>query len=108
MSPRNWAVAIALCGLGTAGAAYATGNVVRQKGKIFAPDELTQAVGSMLRIENDDTIPHNVMVTAPNGENRNMGMQKPGDHADIALEKLGEYQVRCGIHPKMKLVIQVR
>ncbi len=108
MSTRTWIVAIGLCAFVTASGAYAAAALVSQKGKIFTPDELTQGSGSTLRIDNDDTIPHNVQVTTPDGENRNMGMQKPGEFADVVLDKSGDFMVRCGIHPKMKLVIHAR
>ncbi len=109
MSSRSWAVAaIGLCGLIIAGGAYATASLVSQKGKTFTPEELTQQRGSSIRIDNDDAVPHNIQVTTPDGENRNMGMQKPGEFANVSLDKVGDYMVRCGIHPKMKLVIRAQ
>ena len=80
--------------------------MVTQKGKVFSPDELTLAVGDTVHIDNDDNIAHNVLVGAPDGVSKNLGVQNPGDHADIIIDKAGEYTIRCGIHPKMKLVIQ--
>ena len=91
-----------------AGGARAVQNSISQKGKMFAPDELSQALGDKVHIANDDTIPHNVQVVNPDGESKNMGLQMPGDHTIISLEKPGDYMVRCGIHPKMKLVVHAR
>jgi plastocyanin len=106
MTIRKSALACALCVFAAAGAAQAVQSMVTQKGKVFSPDELTLAVGDTVHIDNDDNIPHNVLVTAPGGVSKNFGVQNPGDHADIIIDTAGEYTVRCGIHPKMKLVIQ--
>ena len=36
------------------------------------------------------------------------GDQEPGAKADIVFTKPGTFDVLCGIHPKMKLVVTVR
>lgn len=89
-----------------AAVAHSAQNIISQKGKVYSPDEITLAVGGTVRIDNDDNIPHNAHVTRPGGEASNLGLQSPGQHVDIILEKPGDYTVRCGIHPKMKLVIR--
>jgi cytochrome c peroxidase len=53
-------------------------------------------------------VTHNITVILPDGTQRNLGVQKPGETVEVALEKPGEVMVRCGIHPKMKLVVHVR
>ena len=103
---RLFLIAIGLTVAG--GIAHSVEPGVSQKGKIFAPDELSRTAGGTVRIENDDAIPHNVQVTTPDGDKKNLGLQMPGDHADIALDKSGDYMVTCGIHPKMKLVVHVQ
>ena len=94
-----------LCCLAVTGGAWAVQQGISQKGKTFFPDELSQVVGDKVRITNDDTIPHNIQVNGPDGESKNMGLQMPGDHAMVAVEKPGDYTIRCNIHPKMKLVL---
>jgi cytochrome c peroxidase len=97
---------LVVCGVGMIGAAaHAVQNIVSQKGKMFSPEDLTGAAGGIVQIDNDDNIPHNTQVTGPDGESKNFGLQMPGEHVAIAIEKPGDYMVRCGIHPKMKLVI---
>ena len=90
------------------GLAFAADGLVSQKGKTFTPAELDRTVGSTLAIPNDDDTPHNITVRPPDGTTRNLGMQKPGDTVTIPLDQVGEYAVRCGIHPKMKLAVIVR
>lgn len=102
-------VAIAIvCAAALMGGARAVETMVGQKGKIFTPDEISRAKGETLRIANDDSIPHNVQFVSPSGDKKNLGLQMPGDHADVAVDQIGDYQVVCGIHPKMKLVVHVQ
>ena len=101
-------LAAAMLTLVMSGASWAVGEAISQKGKIFSPDEMYNAVGETVMINNDDSIPHHLQVTAPDGVVKNMGLQMPGDRAEIPVEKAGDYMVRCGIHPKMKLVIHVK
>lgn len=91
-----------------AGLAQAVQTSVSQKGKTFTPDDLALAVGETVRIENDDAIPHNVQFTAPDGQKQNLGLQMPGERADVVLAKAGDYMIYCGIHPKMKLTAHAR
>lgn len=96
---------LAILGLCLAGAAWAAGPSVSQAGKTFSPGEIAAGLGQSVRIVNDDIVPHNVQITGPDGETRNLGLQMPGDRADVAIDTLGDFMVHCGIHPKMKLVI---
>lgn len=108
MSWKKRSPFVALYGLLLTGGALAVQDGISQKGKTFTPGELSREVGATLRIANDDAIPHNIQFMTPDGENKNLGLQMPGDHSDIVIEKLGDYMVRCGIHPKMKLVVHAR
>ena len=108
MKTLTYAILALLCAAVAAGGARAVQSAVGQKGKNFAPEELSRAKGDLVRIDNDDSIPHNVMVTPPGGDRKNMGLQMPGDHAEIPLDQVGDYMIVCGIHPKMKLVVHVQ
>ena len=79
---------------------------VGQKDKTFTPDAITAAIGTTIRITNDDSTVHNVMITNPDASIHNTGIQKQNETVHITLDKPGEYRVRCGIHPKMKLTVQ--
>lgn len=102
------AIVVMACVIGMAGAARAVQGMISQKGKTFTPGDITQPVGSSVRIDNDDGIPHNLVVTAPDGTKQNHGLQMPGNHVDVSLPRAGEYMVNCGIHPKMKLTISAK
>ena len=63
--------------------------------------------GDTIKFMNDDNISHNVLSKGPGG-NKNAGLQKAGDATAITYDKAGDYEVVCGIHPKMKLTVRVR
>jgi cytochrome c peroxidase len=65
-------------------------------------------LGEKLRFVNDDTVTHNITLKTPGGESRPGILEKPGDEVELAFDEVGTHQVRCLIHPKMKLSVEVR
>jgi plastocyanin len=55
---------------------------------------------------NDDEITHNVFSRAA-GNAFNVGIQEPGSSSPVTLQEAGSVEVRCAIHPGMKLTIEV-
>ena len=96
-----------LCASAFLAAPAAAGEVeVSQKGKAFAPGELKIKVGDTVVFHNDDEITHNIFSRSENAE-FNLKMQPPGEDLRHTFDKPGTAVVRCAIHPKMKLVVQV-
>jgi plastocyanin len=93
------AVAPALAGAAEVG--------VSQKDKAFSSETLAVKAGDTVRFNNDDEVAHNVLIKGPSGD-KNSGTQKPGEAVRYTFEKAGEHEVRCGIHPKMKLTVTVQ
>ena len=89
-----------------AGPAGAEEVEVSQKGKSFQPGELKVKVGDTVVFHNDDEITHNIFSRSENAE-FNLKMQPPGEDLKYTFAKPGTALVRCAIHPKMKLVVQV-
>lgn len=92
----------------TAGAqtvAVAATNV-SQKDRRFSPGAILLRVGQALRIVNDDTRTHNVRIDGP-GLSYNSDAQNPGDTVTIGFDKAGHYEAICGIHPEMRLSVEV-
>jgi plastocyanin len=80
--------------------------VVKQQDKKFDPGAVSAAVGDTIVFTNEDKVAHNVMVAS--GPNKfNLGSVKPGAKAQTTLQAAGEVEVRCAIHPKMKLTLTV-
>ena len=80
---------------------------VSQANKTFAPGDVTIKSGDSLDFVNDDKIAHNVLSKgAP--EDFNLGIIKPGDEKKATLIAPGVYDVRCAIHPGMKMKVTVQ
>jgi len=80
---------------------------VAQKHKRFTPGHVRIAGGTTVRIVNDDTRTHNVRITDPRLA-FDSGAQSPGDTVVTApFAEPGRYQVFCGIHPTMRLTVDV-
>jgi len=102
---RRWTIVVAAVAF--AYAAYAAvPPVISQKGKVFSPGRVTIAVGTTLRIVNDDRVLHHVYIESPDF-NYDSGEQPPGKTAAITFAKDGTFAVRCEIHPKMLLEVTV-
>ena len=79
---------------------------VSQKEKSFVPATLEIHVGQTIAIVNDDTTVHNAYCSA--GEFKyNSGPQQPCSTSSLVFTAPGSYDVRCAIHPKMRLTVVV-
>jgi cytochrome c peroxidase len=81
--------------------------VVTQKGLMFNPNGLSIAKGQSVDFVNNDGTAHNILIVG-GPVNYNGGLQPPGGHVKYSFTKPGTYTVQCGIHPKMKLPIEVK
>lgn len=88
-----------------AGAQGSTVQVV-QRNKSFEPGHVALPVGGVLAIANEDSRKHNVRISHPDLD-LNSGIQAPGETIRIPFSRPGLYEAFCGIHPKMKLAIEV-
>ncbi len=79
---------------------------ISQKGRNFTPAAVTVKKGDMVRFVNDDFYGHNVY-SETEGASFDIGLQPPGEERDVVLEKLGIVDIRCRIHPRMRLKITV-
>ncbi len=80
--------------------------VVGQRGKRFSVAEVQLRAGQTLTVHNDDNREHNVRYERE-GKEFNSGVQDPGQSALIPFPEAGHYYVFCGIHPKMKMDVDV-
>ena len=78
---------------------------VRQKGQRFAPGEVTVPRGGTLVFVNDDDVAHNAF--SKEGKFA-LDVQQPGERSPVTLEVPGTYEVKCAIHPGMKLKVKVK
>ncbi len=92
---------------GIAMAASGTRYVVSQRGRAFLPGLITIRQGDTLQIVNDDgDLMHHAYIDNPDFS-FDSGDQEPGSRTDVVFTKAGTFTVLCGIHPKMKMVVNV-
>lgn len=81
-------------------------RVIAQREKQFLPRAIRIAMGETVIVRNNDTRTHNVRVFDPKLEH-DSGAQEPGETVRITFAQPGRYTVFCGIHPTMKLAVEV-
>ena len=81
--------------------------VVSQSNKLFSPAHVRLGSGRTLTILNDDTRTHNVRIYDKRFD-YNSGAQEPHESVTIRFPAPGTYEAFCGIHPTMRLTIEVK
>ena len=81
-------------------------TVVSQVNKLFAPAHIRLKAGQTLTVLNDDTRTHNVRIYDPRFD-YNSGAQEPHETITIRFPASGTFEAFCGIHPSMRLTIDV-
>jgi plastocyanin len=81
--------------------------VVGQKDKQFSQETVSVKPGGTVEFLNDDNVGHNLSIREPGGTARPGIVQQPGTETHVAFENSGDHEIRCLIHPKMKMVVRV-
>jgi cytochrome c peroxidase len=81
-------------------------TTVGQKDRRFSPAAVLLRLGEALTIINDDTRTHNVRIDGA-GLAFSADAQSPGDKVTIGFPQAGHFDAICGIHPEMRLSIEV-
>lgn len=109
-NPRGLLVAAVLlsASLMLGGFAAAGGiALVSQKKRAFNVKSVRVVAGDTVKFSNEDTFVHQIYV-----ESRALSFesdeQPPGTSVEIQFPAAGDYEVRCHIHPKMLLNVNVR
>jgi plastocyanin len=87
--------------------AEAAEHVVVQKNKSFSVAEITIKPGDTIVFKNEDDVVHNVF-SVTKGVEFNTNIQSPGQTATFTFPNEGKVEVRCVMHPTMKLVVNVK
>jgi len=88
-------------------AVSATSHSISQKNKAFSETAVTVKPGDDVTFSNDDAVVHNIF-SGTTGMAFNLKTQAPGTSAHVSFDKEGTVDVRCAIHPTMKLTITVK
>src|SRR4051812_28545666 len=79
-------------------------HVIEQKDRQFSTTEITIKPGDSLVFTNADGVTHNVFSNSTNNA-FNLKVQAPGNATAVTFAEEGTTEVRCAIHPKMKLIV---
>jgi cytochrome c peroxidase len=85
----------------------ADASLVSQLNKTFTPTRVRLKTGQALTVLNDDTRTHNVRIFHPRLD-FNSGAQEPKQSVTIRFPEAGTFEAFCGIHPSMRLAVEVR
>src|SRR3984957_2210645 len=85
----------------------AADHEITQQDRHFSQTEIIIKVGDTISFKNDDEVTHNVFSTTP-GMEFDLHRQAPGASSTIPFNKAGDAEVDCSIHPRMKLLGQVK
>lgn len=77
-----------------------------QKGRNFALRDIVIARGDSIRFTNEDEFLHQIYVDSKD-MNFDSAEQRPGQTIEANFPQAGTFAVRCHIHPKMLLSVQV-
>lgn len=81
-------------------------HVVIQSGKQFSVSTIQVSEGDSVVFRNEDQVIHNVF--AASGTNTfEIKAQLPGQSTPVRFGAAGTTEIRCAIHPNMKLIVEV-
>ena len=101
-------LAVPACGLFAWDAFAAARMMVSQQERIFHPNQMEIVRGETVQVENDDgELIHHAYVDSKTFS-FDSGDQEPGTTTNIVFSVPGNFVVLCGIHPKMRLDVEVK
>jgi plastocyanin len=82
-------------------------HTIVQKGRAFHPGEITINRSESLTFTNDDEFIHQIY-SQGQGFSFDSVEKNPGENITETFTSPGTFEVRCHIHPKMRLVVRVK
>ena len=101
---RKLLVLAALLSFGPA--AFGADHLVTQSGKAFSAKTLQVKVGDTISFRNEDAFVHNIF-SLSDTQSFDLGTFAKGEMRQVKLEKAGQIEIECAVHPEMRLVVQV-
>ena len=101
-------LASGLCSLAIVltGSTWAEEFEVGQHNKKFSTSQLQVKVGDTIHFTNQDSFFHNIYSLSET-QAFDLGSYPKGQHRSITAKKAGAIDVKCAIHPHMKMTIEV-
>jgi len=91
----------------TAFLANAEEHKITQEDRKFSKEEITVKPGDKVVFQNNDEVTHNVFSNSK-ANAFDLKTQKPGASSEVVFKEEGTTEVRCAIHPKMKVLVTVK
>src|ERR1700693_1937437 len=105
---RAWhGAAVAVLALAAASALAAGVHHIAQRGRAFSVSKIIIAPGDTVQFTNDDEFFHQIYVDSSR-MSFDSDEQPPGQTIDVKFPVRGTFPVRCHIHPKMLLTVDVQ
>lgn len=82
-------------------------HTINQKNKEFSKTEITIKPGEKVVFQNEDSVTHNVFSNSKINP-FHIKIQQPGRSSTVQFADEGVTEVRCAIHPKMKLTVNIK
>jgi plastocyanin len=82
--------------------------VIDQVRQRFSLSKISILSGDVVNYINHDDVQHNIHIIASDGTEVDRGLQNPGQTIVQKFDRIGEFTVRCSIHQKMKMKVEVR
>jgi len=98
---------IAAIVVGAVSVTYAAQHAITQKGRTFNTRMLVVKAGDVVVFKNDDDVTHHIY-SSTKGQEFNLRIMNPGREAPQTFSKPGTVDIRCGLHPGMKLTVTVQ
>jgi plastocyanin len=95
---------LAVLGLAMASVSAAADAVVAQKSRAFHPADVTISRGERVTFTNNDSYIHQIYVDGLFDSDE----KAPGENLNETFPRSGNFQVRCHIHPTMRMTVHVR
>ena len=80
---------------------------IAQRAIRFSQPSMIVKVGDVVKYKNEDDVTHNLMVIGSDDMPLDQGLQPPGAIVTHKFTQAGTFEVRCAIHPKMKMNVTV-
>lgn len=103
---RTLTLSLAVAAALTASGAAAEDVTITQENKTFSSKEVNIKSGDTITFVNNDSVTHNVY-SRSKGNKFDSGAQAPNSSMTQTFSSPGKVKVRCAIHPRMKLTVNV-
>ena len=87
-------------------AARSEDRTIVQKNRAFSAASSTVKIGDSLTFRNEDQVSHNLFSSTP-GQSFDLKIQRPGQSVTHIFTATCLVDIRCAIHPQMKMQVTV-